>query len=353
MIHKRFHDAVEDNGMWVRPATRQRISTIDMHTGGEPLRIIVDGLPEIPGKTILEKRRYFSEHHDQIRTGLMWEPRGHADMYGAVITEPVTADGDFGVFFMHNEGYSTMCGHAMIALGKFVVETGMVNADPSKTEIHVDAPPGRILIKPLIRKGKVVSTSFTNVPSFVLMKNQATEVPGVGKVKFDVGFGGAFYALVNASNLNLNLDASDYQKLIDYGRRIKRAIADNFEIRHPFEEDLSFLYGVIFTGEAHDSGHHSRNVCIFADGEVDRSPTGSGVSARAAIHYEKGELEPGETITIESILGTTMAVSILETTNYGPHRAVIPEVSGTAFFTGKNEFWFDPDDDLKEGFILR
>ena len=353
MIHKRFHHGVEKYGMWEPPATWQRLRTIDMHTGGEPLRIIVDGLPEIPGKTILEKRRYFREHLDQIRTGLMWEPRGHADMYGAVLTEPTTADGDFGVFFMHNEGYSTMCGHAMIALGKFVVETGLVNVDPAKLEILVDAPPGRILIKPVIRKGKVVSTSFTNVPSFVLMKDQATEVPGIGKVKFDVGFGGAFYALVDAATLNLNLGTSDYQKLIDYGRRIKRAVADKFEIRHPFEEDLSFLYGVIFTGKAHDPGHHSRNVCIFADGEVDRSPTGSGVSARAAIHYARCELKPGETITIESILGSTMEVKIVETKRFGPHDAVIPEVSGTAFFTGRNEFWFDPEDNLRKGFIIR
>lgn len=338
---------------WKGPETGLKIRTIDMHTGGEPLRIIVDGLPEIPGKTILEKRRYFREHLDHIRTGIMWEPRGHADMYGAVITEPVTEDGDIGVFFMHNEGYSTMCGHAMIALGKFLVETGLAAVSPEKPEIKVDAPPGRVIIKPEVKNGKVLSTFFINVPSFVLMKDQKFHVPGIGDINFDIGFGGAFYVYTEAAPLNLNLDEHDYQKLIGYGKRIKKAVAENFGIQHPFESDLSFLYGVIFTGEALEPEHHSRNVCIFADGEVDRSPTGSGVSGRAAIHHARGELKKGKPIIIESILGTTMKVKITEETTYGPYPAVIPEVSGTAYFTGRNEFWFEGNDPLRGGFILR
>jgi trans-L-3-hydroxyproline dehydratase len=187
----------------------------------------------------------------------------------------------------------------------------------------------------------------------MLMQNQNVEVPGIGNVVFDIGYGGAFYAYTQAKPLSLKLDGSDYNRLIDYGKRIKKAVMKNFKTTHPFEEDLSFLYGTIFIDDAFDPANHSRNVCIFADGEVDRSPTGSGVSGRAAIHHAKGELRVGKKITIESILGTTMDVRILEETHYGQHKAIIPEVTGTAFFTGKNEFWFDPEDPLKQGFIFR
>lgn len=329
------------------------IKTIDLHTGGEPLRVFTDGLPEIKGKTILEKRRYFRDNLDYIRTGTMFEPRGHADMYGAVLTEPTTPDGDLGVFFMHNEGYSTMCGHAMIALGKLLIETGMIVKDENDPEIRIDAPPGRVTLTVNREGNKVISTSFRNVPSFMLMENQVVEVPGIGEVNFDIGFGGAFYAYVHSQPLGLKLDGSDYNRLIDFGKKIKHAVMDNFAINHPYEEDLSFLYGTIFIGEPYDKNHHSRNVCIFAEGEVDRSPTGSGVSGRAAIHFAKGELAKGEKITIESILGTLMDVQVLEENTFGPHKAVIPEVTGTAFFTGKNEFWFDPEDPLRGGFIFR
>ena len=330
-----------------------RIKTIDMHTGGEPVRIPVEGLPEIKGNSILEMRRYFRDHLDPIRTGLMWEPRGHADMYGAVITRPFTPGADFGAFFLHNEGYSTMCGHATIALTKFAVETGLVRREGPEIDLVIDAPPGRLRAKAFCREGKAVRTSFLNVPSFLYLANQETEVPGIGKIRFDVAYGGAFYAFVEAAPLGLKMDASDYHRLIDCGRKIKKTVMERFPIRHPFEEDLSFLYGTIFTGPPENPAHHSRNVCIFADGEVDRSATGSGVSARAALHYAKGELRKGETVTIESILGTTMTVEVAETTTFGPYPAVVPEVSGSAYFTGTSEFWFDPEDDLKGGFILR
>jgi trans-L-3-hydroxyproline dehydratase len=344
-----------DNWDWKPPDDWMVIKTIDMHTGGEPLRVFLEGLPEIKGNTILEKRRYFRDHYDYIRTGTMWEPRGHADMYGALLTEPCTPDGDFGVFFMHNEGYSTMCGHAMIALVTLVLDTGMIKKEGEHPVIKIDAPPGRITAKGHRddENSKVKYVFFHNVPSFMPIQDQQVEVPGIGKVTFDIGYGGAFYAYCHARPLGLKLDASDYQRLIDYGRRIKYAVMEQFEIKHPYEEDLSFLYGTIFIGDAYDKAHHSRNVCIFAEGEVDRSATGSGVSGRAAIHHAKGELKKGESITIESILGTCMDVKVVETTQYGSYPAVIPEVSGSAWITGRNEFYFDPGDPLKGGFIFR
>lgn len=336
---------------WRPPKDWLKIDTIDLHTGGEPLRVITDGLPEIKGKTILEKRRFFRDNLDHIRTGLMWEPRGHADMYGALVTEPMTKGSDFGTFFLHNEGYSTMCGHAIIALVKLMHDTGWLVKE--NHEYVIDAPPGLIRAHAEVKNGKVVRTHFKNVPSFVLMANQKVHVPGIGEVKFDIAFGGAFYAFVDAASIGIGLNAADYNQLIDWGKKIKKAVMENFEIKHPFEEDLSFLYGTIFTGAAKNPKHHSRNVCIFAEGEVDRSSTGSGVSARAAIHWLKNGLKPGEEITIESILDTTMTVKVVEETTYGEYKAVVPEVSGTANITGQNSFYFDPDDKLKEGFIFR
>jgi proline racemase len=332
---------------WQPPEHWTRITTIDMHTGGEPLRVIVDGLPSIEGRNVLEKRRYFREHYDYLRTGLMWEPRGHADMYGAVITS--SADADFDVFFLHNEGYSTMCGHAIIALTKLVVETRLIN----KPEVAFNVPAGRIQARASIVDDKVVETSFFNVPSFLYLRDQNVEIAGLGRVSFDVAYGGAFYAFVSAEGVGLTLHPEHFNRIIDHGRRIKHAVMSHVPIKHPFEQDLSFLYGTIFTGPPLDPAHHSRNVCIFADGELDRSATGSGVSARAALHFEKGELGLNQRITIESILGSTMSVKVADVTKFGPHDAVIPEVSGTASIISRNEFCFDPEDPFQTGFIFR
>lgn len=338
---------------WIPPADWIGLSTIDMHTGGEPLRILIDGYPEIRGRTILEKRRFFREHLDHIRKSLMWEPRGHADMYGAVLTEPCTPEADFGTFFLHNDGYSTMCGHAIIALTKFVLDTGLVEKKGPRPQLIIDAPPGRIISRAQRENGSVKSVSFENVPSFVLFKDQQIKLAGLGTINYDVAFGGAFYALVDADQLKLSLRPSDLGRLIEAGMLIKRSVMKEKEIIHPFEPDLSFLYGTIFTGKPENPSSQSRNVCIFANGEVDRSATGSGVSARAALHYARGELKPGEQMKVESILGTTMVVEVIGETNFGPFNAVIPRVSGTAFFTGSNRFWIDPEDPLKDGFLIR
>jgi proline racemase len=332
---------------WRPPEHWTRVTTIDMHTGGEPLRVVIDGLPPIEGRTVLEKRRYFRDHYDYLRTGLMWEPRGHADMYGAVIT--ASTDADFDVFFLHNEGYSTMCGHAIIALTKLVVETQLVD----RQEITFNVPAGRILARASVSAGKVIEASFRNVPSFLYLRDQQIDVEGIGSVEFDVAYGGAFYAFVNAQAVGLQLTPEHFDRIIDYGRRIKRAVMNHLPIKHPFEDDLSFLYGTIFTAPALNSSHHSRNACVFAEGELDRSATGSGVSARAALHFAKGELGLNERVSIESILGSTMSVEVVEVTKFGPYDAVIPEVSGTASITGRNEFYFDPEDPFQKGFIFR
>jgi proline racemase len=330
-----------------------KITTIDMHTGGEPLRIVVDGLPVIEGRTVLEKRRYFKERYDFLRTGLLWEPRGHADMYGAIVTP--AQDADFDAFFLHNEGYSTMCGHAIIALTTLAIDSGMGSpgAERDQRRITFNVPAGRIRAHARLNGHKACDVSFRNVPSFVYLRDVEVDVPGLGRVRFDISYGGAFYALVEAASVGLKLTRERFTELIDAGRRIKKAVAAAIPINHPFETDLSFLYGVIFTGSPADPLHHSRNVCIFADGEVDRSATGSGVSARAALHYARGELKLNEPILVESILGTTMSVKVTEEVRFGRYASIVPEVGGSAFIIGRSEFLFDPDDPLKHGFILR
>src|SRR5215813_11309566 len=211
-----------DFSHWQPPAHWTRITTIDKHTGGEPLRVYTSGLPAIKGNTVLEKRRYFREHYDHIRTGTIWEPRGHADMYGAILTP--STDADLDVFFLHNEGYSTMCGHAIIALTKLVIETGLVRKEGSNPQIAFNVPAGRVHARAAIEDGKVREASFRNVPSFVYLRDRQVEVPGLGMVRFDVAYGGAFYAFVEAEPLRLRLTSEYYARLIDYGRRIKNAV---------------------------------------------------------------------------------------------------------------------------------
>jgi proline racemase len=338
---------------WKPPADWRAITTIDMHTAGEPLRVITGGFPEIPGDTILDKRRYLKENWDRLRTGMMWEPRGHADMYGALVTEPVTPDGDMGVLFMHNEGFSTMCGHGIIGLVKIALDTGMIKKEDPVPVIRIDTPAGRVTATAFRNNGVVEKVSFRNVPSFVYVMDRTVQVDGVGEVRYDVAFGGAFYAYVRAEEIGIGLEPKDFRQLIDWGMRIKRAVMASLPIHHPKEEDLGFLYGTIFTGAALDNSHHSRNVCIFAEGEVDRSPTGTGVSGRAALHYARGEIRLGEPFTVESILGTCFTGRVVEETRFGPYAAVIPEVSGSASIVGINQLLFDPEDPLKDGFILR
>ena len=325
-----------------------------MHTGGEPLRVILSGWPELSGNSVLERRRQQMEHFDHLRKALMWEPRGHADMYGCLIVPPNDAGADFGIIFMHNEGYSTMCGHATIAITRLAVELHWVEIQEPETRVVIDAPCGRLVSYASIRDGKVLSVRFEGVPSFVLARDQMLQVPGLGSIIFDLAYGGAFYAFVQIEEDRLPLTPEYYQQHIHYGRMIKQLVqAGSWDIRHPFEHDLSFLYGTIFMQGPVGPGAVSRNVCVFADGEIDRCPTGTGVSARAALHFDRGELGMHEPFVVESIIGTTFVGEVVEAVTFGSYEAVIPQVSGTAHIIGRNELLIDPNDPLQNGFILR
>ena len=334
-----------------------KIKTIDMHTGGEPLRVIVDGFPKLKGNSVLEYRRYCKENFDHLRTALMFEPRGHADMYGCILLPPNDDEGDFGIIFLHNGGYSTMCGHAIIAISTLAIEMKWIDVKEGGNIIKIDAPCGRITSFANIQNGKVSRVRFHCVPSFVVGLDRQVQIDGLGTVTYDLAYGGAFYAYVDMAKNKFNFDLSknSYRELINQGMKIKHAVmkADK-KILHPFENDLSFLYGTIFIdNNKQPSGADSRNICIFAEGEVDRCPTGSGVSGRMAIHKMRNEIDYGETISIESITGSIFKGSIVSEEDYGPFTAVIPQVEGTAYITGMQTFVIDPNDPMENGFILR
>lgn len=332
---------------WTPPT---RITTIDAHAAGEPLRVITSGLPPIPGDTILAKRRYARDHLDHLRRALMFEPRGHADMYGCILTEPVTSDGDLGVLFIHNEGYSTMCGHGVIALVTVLLETAMLSP---RDVIRLDTPAGRVTARANFDGQRVRSVAFENVPSFAYKLDQSVDVPGIGEIRYDVGFGGAFYAYCKAEDLGVRIIPEEFRKLIEVGMSVKRAVMNSLEITHPFEDDLGFLYGTIIDSAPLTEGAHSRNVCIFAEGEVDRSPTGTGVSGRVALEHAKGMLAVNESFVIESLIGTRFTGRVVRETTFGEYSAVVPEVEGSAYITGRHEFVIDPHDPLQQGFLLR
>ncbi len=336
-------------------AGSERITTLDMHAAGEPLRIVTGGMTELKGDTILERRRYMRDHLDHIRRALMWEPRGHYDMYGAVVTPPVSEGADVGVLFMHNEGYSTMCGHGIIALVTALMETGALPARGRETPVTLDTPAGMVRATAhLDAAGRVKRVSFLNVPSFLYARDVAISVAGIGELVTDIVFGGAFYAVLPAERLGVELTPSSRSELVEGAERVKRAVNESMEIVHPLEPDLGFLYGTILTGPPEDPSHHSRNICVFANAEVDRSPTGTGVSGRVAQLHARGEIALDEEIAVESILGRSSVFRgrAVEMTRVGSHDAVVPEVSGAAYMTGRSEFVVDPRDTLGGGFLL-
>jgi len=338
---------------WDVPDDWTELRTIDAHTGGEPFRIVTDGIPALEGETILEKRRCLEQEYDHLRKALMWEPRGHADMYGAVLTEPTAMDADVGVLFMHNDGYSTMCGHGIIALTKVGTETGLVPGTTPQEGLTIETPAGLVTAWPRLENDRVVSVAFENVPSFVYRRDRTVDVPGLGEIGYDIAFGGAFYAYCTTDSLGIEFGSTSVREFAEIGRDIKEAVSTDVDVTHPADEDLSFLYGVVISDRTEPSSAGFRNVCVFADGEIDRSPTGTGVSGHVARRADDGRLAPGESVTVESIVGSTFTGSYEAELSYKGYDAVVPVVQGTAHVTGTNRFVVDPEDPFGTGFFLR
>jgi proline racemase len=321
------------------------LSTVEMHTGGEPTRIIVDGWPRFSGRTLLEKRREARERHDHLRRGLMLEPRGHDGMYGALLVEPDHPDADLAVLFMHNEGYSTMCGHATIALARWAVDSGRVKGPT----VRLQCPCG-LVVANVDREGWV---RFESVPSFVYALDRVAPTTTWGPVTVDIAYGGAFYAFLSADTIGLDLRTSAMRAIADAGQEITQAAAKAISIEHPDEADLAFLYGTILTDGGDGKDTPSRNVCVFAGRQIDRSPTGSGVSARMALQVARREAKFGEQRRFESCTGSIFTgVALRDAAPVGPRKAIVVEVGGISHETGEAKFRFDADDPLREGFSL-
>ncbi len=321
------------------------VGAIDYHTAGEPFRIVTTGIPPIPGATVGERRERAAadDRLETIRRLLCHEPRGHADMYGCFEVPPDDAEADLGVLFWHKDGYSTACGHGTIALGAWAVESGRVPAPrDGDVDVTVDVPSGRVLARVTMREGAVASVGFHNVPAFVVARG----VPAAGAT-VDVAYGGALYASVPAAALGLRVVPEQLPALIEAGRAVKRALAGSDAARHPSDERLSGIYGTILWEPV--GPLHQRNVTIFADGEVDRSPCGSGTSARCALLHAEGELPEGALLRHDSLIGTTFSARVVGDTAAG----VLTEVQGAAFRTGEHRFTLDPRDPLGAGFVLR
>lgn len=324
-----------------------------MHTGGEPLRVIYDPGFAIQGNNILEKRRFLMEEGDFLRQILIYEPRGHRDMYGAIIVEPSSPENDFGVIFIHNEGYSTMCGHAIIALTKLAACCSWKKPVNNQIQLRIEVPCGVVKSWINLNEDDEFSVGFIGVPSFVVQNRREFSIEGTDPFHAEIAYGGAYYVYLEAESLKLKLEPSNLSELIRTAQNIKGGVSKMLKIRHPAEDDLSFLYGVIFRNNDTQASRSLTNVCIFADGEVDRSPTGSGVCGYLACLNQRGELVPRESIIVESLTKSRFRGTILQETVFHGFPAIIPQVQGNAYITGVNEWLLDRQDPLKTGFLLR
>ena len=339
------------------------LKTIDAHAAGEPLRLIVDGFPSPRGKTMLAKREWVRTHADHLRRALMLEPRGHADMYGAILTEPVMPGSHAGVLFMHNEGYSTMCGHGVVAVTTMVLERGLLMPGGDGTSIVYDSPAGTIRARARVRSGgtdgsgrsgrsgKVESVAFLNVPSFVLHGGLSVKLAS-RQIRADIAFGGAFYAIVDSEAAGLPIDVAHLPELRRVGMEIKHAIEAAQTIVHPLDPGLNGIYGTIFTGPPSDESADLRNVTIFADAEVDRSPCGTGTAAVMAVIDAMGLLGSDKPFVHESLIGTRFNGRLASRTQVGEYQAIVPEIEGSAWITGEHTFLVDDDDPLRDGFRI-
>jgi proline racemase len=341
-----------------------RIQTIDAHAAGEPLRLVIDGLPAPEGRTMLDKRAWAQKRLDHLRKSLILEPRGHVDMYGALLTEPVSRDANAGVLFMHNEGWSTMCGHGIIAVTTIAIERSLIwsnrgnsgnGVKPTSVEIRYDTPAGPVQARAhLAHSGdtvRVESVAFRNVASFVFEPSLMVQVGG-RMIPVDVAFGGAFYAIVDAEAAGVPIDAKHLPELRTLGMTIAREVEKLRRVVHPNDAGLEGIYGTIFTAPAQSPDAHLRNVTIFADAEVDRSPCGTGTAAVMAVLNDMGLLLDDVPFIHESIVGTTFKGRVVDRVEVGEKSAIVPEIEGSAWITGEHAFLIDGDDPLKAGFRL-
>lgn len=330
----------------------QIISAIDTHTAGEPTRIVMSGLPIIPGMTMVAKKHYIKNHLDYIRTLLMHEPRGHKEMFGAIITPPTTNRGQYGVIFMDNAGYVDMCGSGIIGITTALIEIGMINKTEPETIIMFDTPAGLIESHARVKNNQVYEISVANVSSFLYAKDIELVLPNSRKITIDVSFGGNFFAITHAKILGVSLQAENISKLIELGMMVKKAVNDQFKVQHPIEQHINTVELTAIYDQPKPSQPYSKNVIIFGNGQMDRSPCGTGTSAIMATLYGKGKLQLNVEFTSESIIGSSFRGKLVREVQVGDFVAVDPMITGKAFITGIQQFVVDPRDPMKYGFVI-
>lgn len=329
------------------------LTTVELHTCGETFRLVTQGLPKIPGATIVERRAWLQENADQYRSAIMLEPRGHKDLYGGYLTEPVSADADFGVIFLNNMGYSPHCGHGVIALATAALELGWVERKSPETRVGIDAPCGFIEAFVEWDGKRAGNVRFVNVPSFIFMRDVTVDTPTFGKVTGDIAYGGATYFYVDGRPFDIAIREKDVQKIQQLGYEIKAAVNAEMSVVHPEIPEFNDVYGVMVYGDPRHDGSTQANCCVYADRAIDRSPTGSGTAGRIAQLYLRGELSASDTLVNESIIGTVFNGRVLSETKVGDFDAVIPEVSGKAYICGFANWTIDEEDPLTYGFLVQ
>lgn len=325
--------------------------TVESHTMGEPLRLVVGGVPTLKGNTIPEKREYFINHYDYMRKALMQEPRGHKDMFGCILTEPTMPEADVGVIFMHGEGFHNMCGHGTIATNTILVETGMVPVVEPVTTIKMEAPAGLVTVHVNVENGHAKNVSFENVPAFLYKEGVEVDVPGYGKYTIDISFGGSFFAIIDAKQLGLDICPENATKLTQVGMAIIHAANEQIKVEHPELPHIKTIDLCEIYGPAKSDDADMQNITIF-DNQIDRSPCGTGTCAKVATLWAKGELKLGEEFVYESVIKTKFVGKALRETQVGPYKAIIPQVTGSAYITGYAQWMIDEDDPVKHGFAL-
>lgn len=328
------------------------ISTVDLHTAGEPVRAVLGGIQSIPGKTMEEKQKFLSQKLDLIRTTLLHEPRGHKEMCGAIMTPPLSREADFGLIFFDGGGYLEMCGHSTMGVATAVIELGMFQKKEPTTSLSIDTPAGLIKARVHVEDGQVRSVTIRNVASFLFAKDIELEIPGIGRIKVDIAFGGNFFALVDVTELHYTLEKENIDRLIAIGLKIREAVNAKINVRHPNAKHISGVGLTEIFGKPENPQAMGRNMVVFGNGQVDRSPCGTGTSAKLASLYARGQIGLNEPFIHESIIGTLFEGKIVEVTKVAQFEAIIPEITGSAFVTGFHQFTVDSGDPLKHGFQL-
>lgn len=331
---------------------KKMITAIDSHTEGEPARVVIGGIPDIPGNNMFEKKRYGEQNLDQLRTLLMYEPRGHSGMSGSIITQPTVEEADMGIVFIEVSGWLPMCGHGTIAACTVLVETGIIEAQEPVTKIVLDTPAGIVRARVKVEDGSVRGVTILNVPSFLYQSDVEVDVPTLGRVKLDIAWGGNFYAILPAESVGLEIAPEHAMDLIDYGRKIRQAIYEQVEVAHPENPLINRVTHVRFLAPPTRPEATMKNAVIYGPGQIDRSPCGTGTSAEMAARYAKGQLNLNEEFISESIIGTLFYGKLVEEAQLNSYKAVVPTISGRAYIMGIQQFVLDPKDPFPAGFYL-